>query len=124
MGVRLYLNNISTKLTAQLLSGGTSCVVSTGDGMLDDRLRLVKDLWAHNIRADVVYDEAMFASFEKLTRICRDNGINWLVILKRTALTLTVKIRNILRRSETEGNAADSECSLKPTAEHIIASGC
>lgn len=34
MGVRVYANNVSTKLTAQLLVGGTTANVTAGDGAL------------------------------------------------------------------------------------------
>ncbi|CAG8495247.1 14730_t:CDS:10, partial [Funneliformis mosseae] len=99
-------------------------VASFGKILLQERLDLVKELWAHNIKADFMYEELTDLTPEILTIKCRNQGINWIVIMKhksqdsytagasRDAL-ITVKIKNLIKKTEDEGN----EICVKLSAE-------
>jgi translation initiation factor 2-alpha kinase 4 len=90
-------------------------VASFGKIQLQERLDLVRELWAHNIKADFMYEEPTDLKPESLTTRCKSQGINWIVIMKhktqdlytagasRDAL-ITVKIKNLVKKTEEEGN--------------------
>jgi translation initiation factor 2-alpha kinase 4 len=88
-------------------------VASFGKVLLQERLDLVRELWAYNIKADFMYEEQTDLTPEILTTICKNQGINWIVIMKhkiqdtasasRDAL-MTVKIKNLIKKTEEEGN--------------------
>lgn len=44
-------------------------------GLLQERVELVKDLWNHHIRADMMYEEATQQSGEEHVRMCKREGI-------------------------------------------------
>lgn len=88
-------------------------VASFGKVLLQERLDLVRELWAHNIKADFMYEEQTDLTPEILTTKCKNQGINWIVIMKykiqdttsasRDAL-MTVKIKNLIKKTEEEGD--------------------
>ncbi|KAJ2682102.1 eukaryotic translation initiation factor 2-alpha kinase, partial [Coemansia spiralis] len=70
-------------------------------------------LWASGLRTDFLYKDDPEMTMERLVDICRDQGMNWIVTLKRRAGTpslsdqlsatrYTFKVKNILRRVESE----------------------
>ena len=90
-------------------------VASFGKIQLQERLDLVSELWAHNIRADFMYEEPTDLTPEYLTTKCKNQGINWIVIMKHKTqdlytagasrdASITVKIKNLIKKTEEEGN--------------------
>ncbi|KAJ1679567.1 eukaryotic translation initiation factor 2-alpha kinase [Spiromyces aspiralis] len=102
--------------------------------LLKERVELARDLWANQIRADFLYNDDPGMSMEALMSICRDQGMNWIVTLKRKSASkadselnsghLSVsssssslyhpreqiskfiyKVRDILQKTEKEGKA-------------------
>jgi translation initiation factor 2-alpha kinase 4 len=85
-------------------------VASLTQGLLEERLSIARDLWAHNIATDVQYeDNAANTSLDRLVQQCRQQGISWIVITRhrnqeaRNAATL-VQVKNVLQRSERSCN--------------------
>ncbi|CAG8506866.1 2265_t:CDS:10, partial [Dentiscutata heterogama] len=85
-------------------------VASFGKIMLQERLDLVRELWAHNIKADFMYEEPTDHTPEILAALCKDKGINWIVIMRhknqdlytsRDAVTI-VKVKNLIMKTEEE----------------------
>nr|CAG8460903.1 12706_t:CDS:10 [Entrophospora candida] len=88
-------------------------VASFGKILIHERLELVRELWAHNIKTDFMYEEPEDLTPEILASSCKNQGINWIVILKqknqdnykatsfRDAIT-TVKVKNLLWKTEDE----------------------
>ncbi|CAG8498589.1 12794_t:CDS:10, partial [Acaulospora colombiana] len=88
-------------------------VVSFGKVLLEERLDLVRELWAHNIKADFMYEESPELTPGMLASFCKKHGINLIVIMRhksqdmykssssRDALT-TVKVKNLLKKTEDE----------------------
>ncbi|GET03001.1 serine/threonine-protein kinase [Rhizophagus clarus] len=99
-------------------------VASFGKVSLLERLDLVKELWAYNIKADFMYEELTDPTHEILTTKCKDQGINWIVIMKhkiqdtagasKDAL-MTVKIKNLIKKTEEE--VLRSEVCMKLSSE-------
>ncbi|RIA85582.1 kinase-like domain-containing protein [Glomus cerebriforme] len=99
-------------------------VASFGKTLLQERLDLVGELWAHNIKADFMYEEPTDLTPEILTTKCKNQGINWIVIMKyktqdttsvsRDAL-ITVKIKNLIKKTEEE--VLRSEVIMKLSSE-------
>jgi translation initiation factor 2-alpha kinase 4 len=88
-------------------------VASFGKIQLQERLDLVRELWAHNIKADFMYEEPTDLNPESLTTRCKSQGINWIIIMKHKTLDLyttgasrdaliTVKIKNLFKKTEEE----------------------
>ncbi|KAF8983829.1 hypothetical protein BGZ46_009397 [Entomortierella lignicola] len=88
-------------------------VASFGKVLLQERLELVKELWAHGIRADYMLEDGTDLTPETLVTTCKHQSINWIVILKnknqqdphqRTSRDLLgmVKVKNVLRKTEDE----------------------
>ncbi len=89
-------------------------VASFGKILLQERLDLVRELWAYNIKADFMYEELTDLTPEILTIKCKNQGINWIVIMKHKSQDLyaagasrdaliTVKIKNLIKKTEDEG---------------------
>ncbi|CAB5359519.1 unnamed protein product [Rhizophagus irregularis] len=103
-------------------------VASFGKVLLQERLDLVRELWAHNIKADFMYEEQTDLTPEILTTKCKNQGINWIVIMKykiqdttsasRDAL-MTVKIKNLIKKTEEE--VLRSEICMKLSSETMRA---
>ncbi|KAI1316493.1 hypothetical protein EDD11_009906 [Mortierella claussenii] len=96
-------------------------VASFGKVLLQERLELVKELWAHGIKADYMLEDGTDLTPETLATACKHQSINWIVILKnknqqqqqqqqqdahhqRTSRDLMgmVKVKNVLRKTEDE----------------------
>ncbi|KAF9353081.1 hypothetical protein BGX34_011807 [Mortierella sp. NVP85] len=88
-------------------------VASFGKVLLQERLELVRELWAHGIKADYMLEDGTDLTPETLASTCKHQSINWIVILKnkhqqdsqqRTNRDLMgmVKVKNVLRKTEEE----------------------
>ncbi|KAK9721901.1 eukaryotic translation initiation factor 2-alpha kinase [Basidiobolus ranarum] len=85
-------------------------VASFGKILLQERIEIVRELWAHNIRSDFLYEDDSNLTPEQLVKVCKYQGINWIVIVRHRSQETksgvrdsgTVKVKNILRRIETE----------------------
>ncbi|RCH86413.1 hypothetical protein CU097_007390 [Rhizopus azygosporus] len=89
-------------------------VASFGKVLLQERLDLVHELWSHGIRAQFQYDdeEQNNLSPEDLVSLCKKACINWVVIVKHKNSEsnkgeTTVKVKDVLRRTETEVSKTD-----------------
>ncbi|KAJ2369706.1 eukaryotic translation initiation factor 2-alpha kinase, partial [Coemansia sp. RSA 2610] len=97
--------------------------------MLKQRIALARELWAAGLRTDFLFNDDPEMTMERLVEICRDQGMNWIVTLKRrpssashassaaapASTTLSpdkyvFKVKNILRRVECEV-ARDGLCA-------------
>ncbi|KAJ2497117.1 eukaryotic translation initiation factor 2-alpha kinase [Coemansia sp. RSA 1972] len=89
--------------------------------MLKQRIALARVLWADGLRTDFLFNDDPEMTMERLVDICRDQGMNWIVTLKRKPSTgvysttnnssdlsllasekFVFKVKNILRRVECE----------------------
>ncbi|KAJ2159991.1 eukaryotic translation initiation factor 2-alpha kinase [Coemansia sp. RSA 552] len=82
--------------------------------MLRERISLARSLWANGLRADFLFNDDPEMTMERLVEICRDQGMNWIVTLKRrpsaesrgtselSGERYVFKVKNILRRVECE----------------------
>ncbi|KAJ2052432.1 eukaryotic translation initiation factor 2-alpha kinase [Coemansia sp. S16] len=89
--------------------------------MLKERIALARELWANGLRTDFLFNDDPEMTMERLVDICRDQGMNWIVTLKRKAASkrrdisaeknsallspdakYVYKVKNILRRVECE----------------------
>ncbi|CAG8437012.1 2949_t:CDS:10 [Diversispora eburnea] len=95
-------------------------VASFGKVHLEERLDLIHELWAHNIKADFMYEESSDLTPEMLANACKKQGINWIVIMRHrnqdlyknsssssssridSTMTTTVKVKNLLWKTEDE----------------------
>ncbi|KAG0215957.1 hypothetical protein BGX28_007183 [Mortierella sp. GBA30] len=90
-------------------------VASFGKVLLQERLELVKELWAHGVKADYMLEDGTDLTPETLVTMCKHQSINWIVILKnknqqmmdshqRTSRDMMgmVKVKNVLRKTEDE----------------------
>lgn len=88
-------------------------VASFGKVLLQERLELVKELWAHGVRADYMLEDGTDLTPETLVTTCKHQSINWIVILKNKNqqdsqqrgsrdLMSMVKVKNVLRKTEDE----------------------
>ncbi|KAI7870432.1 kinase-like domain-containing protein [Spinellus fusiger] len=93
-------------------------VASFGKGLLQERLEIVRDLWHHGLKADFQYDHGEDITPELLVSYCKKASINWVVIVKHKSNEgkaasqssesgTTVKVKDVLRKSETEVPKAD-----------------
>lgn len=93
-------------------------VASFQPGLLQERVELLKDLWNHRIRADMMYEEATQQSGEEHVHMCKREGILFLVYIrlkaKRDSSILLVK--SALTGIETEVARND----LVPWLEHHL----
>ncbi|XP_022092964.1 eIF-2-alpha kinase GCN2-like isoform X2 [Acanthaster planci] len=64
------------------------CTIGSGSSY-KDRIKVVRDLWASGLRADILYDSSM--PLEEIQDYCRAVGISFLIVLKDR--NETVKIR-------------------------------
>lgn len=93
-------------------------VASFGKVLLQERLELVRELWAHGIKADYMIEDGTDLTPESLVTTCKNQSINWIVILKnknqqqqdsssaqrgnhRDTISM-VKVKNVLRKTEEE----------------------
>ncbi|KAJ1950701.1 eukaryotic translation initiation factor 2-alpha kinase, partial [Linderina macrospora] len=79
--------------------------------LLKERISLARELWANDLRTDFLFNDDPEMSMERLVEICRDQGMNWIVTLKKksgakrrsdAADKFVYKVKNILRRVESE----------------------
>ncbi|KAI9238231.1 MAG: anticodon binding domain of tRNAs-domain-containing protein, partial [Podila humilis] len=88
-------------------------VASFGKVLLQERLELVRELWAHGIKADYMLEDGTDLTPEMLVTTCKHQGINWIVILKNKNqqdqhqrsnrdMMGMVKVKNVLRKTEDE----------------------
>ncbi|KAJ1894330.1 eukaryotic translation initiation factor 2-alpha kinase, partial [Coemansia sp. IMI 209127] len=72
--------------------------------MLKERIALARELWANGLRTDFLFNDDPEMTMERLVEICSDQGMNWIVTLKRkpSATKFIYKVKNILRRVECE----------------------
>ncbi|KAF9184078.1 hypothetical protein BGZ51_003580 [Haplosporangium sp. Z 767] len=98
-------------------------VASFGKVLLQERLELVRELWAHGIKADYMLEDGTDLTPETLVTTCKHQSINWIVILKNKNqqqlqqdlhhhhhhhqrsirdMMGMVKVKNVLRKTEDE----------------------
>ncbi|KAG0168524.1 hypothetical protein DFQ29_010105, partial [Apophysomyces sp. BC1021] len=93
-------------------------VASVGKVLLHERLEVVRELWSHGIRAEFQYDNGQGLTPEDLVSQCKKASINWIVIVKHknsegksntqgSDNPTTVKVKDVLRKAETEMSKAD-----------------
>ncbi|KAI8975061.1 hypothetical protein BDF20DRAFT_988622 [Mycotypha africana] len=88
-------------------------VASFGKVLLQERLEIVRELWNHGIRAEYQYDDGDNLTPEEVVSQCKKASINWIVIVKhrnsenKSTESTTVKVKDVLRRTETEVSKAD-----------------
>ncbi|KAI8373908.1 kinase-like domain-containing protein [Blakeslea trispora] len=88
-------------------------VASFGKVLIQERLEIVKELWYHNIRAEFQYNDNDYLTPEDLVSLCKKASINWIVIVKHKSSAenkgeqTTVKVKDVLRRTETEVSKSD-----------------
>ncbi|KAI8318619.1 kinase-like protein [Martensiomyces pterosporus] len=88
--------------------------------LLKERIALARDLWANDLRTDFLFNDDPEMTMERLVEVCREQGMNWIVTLKRKAggrkrngggvaegaqspnVKYVYKVKNILRRVECE----------------------
>ncbi|KAI9015775.1 kinase-like domain-containing protein [Phycomyces nitens] len=102
-------------------------VASFGKILLQERLEIVRDLWSHGLRADFQYDDGNDLTPDVLVSYCKKASINWIVIVKHKSTEgkatshqgsengPTVKVKDVLRKSETE--VPKAELSIWLSAE-------
>ncbi|CAE7198685.1 unnamed protein product [Rhizoctonia solani] len=80
-------------------------IASFQSGLLHERVELLKDLWSHRIRTDMMYEEATQQSGEEHVRMCKREGTLFLVYVRLKARRDygTVLVKNVLTGVETEG---------------------
>ncbi|EST09153.1 Protein kinase domain protein [Kalmanozyma brasiliensis GHG001] len=74
--------------------------VASTPGLLETRMEICRELWAHNIAADLQYEHATYDSPEAAAATCRAEGILLLVFAKPRSPVLKVKV--VLQRAEYE----------------------
>jgi len=83
---------------------GTSVLVCSrgGGGLLKERMEVVADLWAANIKAEFVCTLA--PSLTEQYEYAHEHGIKWLAIITEAGLSHTgsIKVRHIELKWETE----------------------
>ncbi|KAJ2548949.1 eukaryotic translation initiation factor 2-alpha kinase, partial [Coemansia sp. RSA 1933] len=72
--------------------------------LLKERISLARDLWANGLRTDFLFNDDPEMTMERLVEICSEQGMNWIVTLKRKPppAAFVYKVKNILRRVECE----------------------
>ncbi|EUC62024.1 PEK/GCN2 kinase [Rhizoctonia solani AG-3 Rhs1AP] len=88
-------------------------------GLLHERVELLRDLWSHRIRTDIMYEEATQQSGEEHVRMCKREGTLFLVYVRIKARrdSNTVLVKNVLTGVEMEVARND----LVPWLEHHLA---
>lgn len=74
--------------------------VASTPGLLETRMEICRELWAHNIAADLQYEHATYDTPEAAAATCRAEGILLLVFAKARSPVLKVKV--VLQRAEYE----------------------
>ncbi len=74
--------------------------VASTPGLLETRMEICRELWAHNIAADLQYEHATYDTPESAAATCRAEGILLLVFIKARSHVLKVKV--VLQRAEYE----------------------
>ncbi|PWY99241.1 Serine/threonine-protein kinase [Testicularia cyperi] len=74
--------------------------VASTPGLLKTRMEICRELWAHNIAADLQYEHATYDTPEAAAATCRAEGILLLVFAKARSPILKVKV--VLQRAEYE----------------------
>ncbi|SPO24266.1 related to GCN2 - ser/thr protein kinase [Ustilago trichophora] len=74
--------------------------VASTPGLLETRMEICRELWAHNIAADLQYEHATYDTPESAAATCRAEGILLLVFAKARSPVLKVKV--VLQRAEYE----------------------
>ncbi|EPQ30765.1 uncharacterized protein PFL1_01666 [Pseudozyma flocculosa PF-1] len=74
--------------------------VASAPGLLHTRMEICRELWAHNIAADLQYEHATYDTPEAAAATCRSEGILLLVFAKARSPVLKVKM--VLQRAEFE----------------------
>ncbi|KAJ1309999.1 hypothetical protein OPQ81_006755 [Rhizoctonia solani] len=94
-------------------------IASFQPGLLHERVELLRDLWNHRIRTDMMYEEATQQSGDEHVRMCKREGTLFLVYIrpKTKRDSNTVLVRNVLTGVETEVVRND----LVPWLEHHLA---
>lgn len=91
-------------------------VASIGKVLIQERLEIVKELWKHGIRAEFQYNDDDYITPEDLMSLCKKASINWIIIVKHknsegksstSGESITVKVKDVLRRTETEVSKSD-----------------
>ncbi|KAJ2880081.1 eukaryotic translation initiation factor 2-alpha kinase [Coemansia asiatica] len=55
--------------------------------MLRERIALARELWARGLRTDFLFNDDPEMTMERLVDICRDQGMNWIITIKRKPAT-------------------------------------
>lgn len=113
-------------------------VASFGKVLLQERLELVKELWAHGIKADYMLEDGTDLTPETLVTTCKHQCINWIVILKNKNqqdshqrmnrdMMGMVKVKNVLRKTEEEVPRSElcillkAEIAEQTRLDHMVA---
>ncbi|MBW0469194.1 hypothetical protein O181_008909 [Austropuccinia psidii MF-1] len=80
-------------------------VMSFSAGLLQDRMMVIKELWAGGISADLMYEiDNQFTSSEAMLQSCRQEGILFAVIVKASNpyKDPTLKVKSLNQKTEFE----------------------
>ncbi|OAE21527.1 hypothetical protein AXG93_2116s1430 [Marchantia polymorpha subsp. ruderalis] len=104
VGLSVALQLLLDTTTAERGEGAPDVLVCSkgGGGLLEERMEIVNDLWAANIKAEYMCEEA--PSLTEQYEYAHERGIKWLVIITEAALSLTesVKVRHLYFRAEED----------------------
>ena len=88
-------------------------VASFGKGLLAERLAVARDLWSHDISADVQYEDNIGrGGIDYIMQECRHQGISWIVLVRHhrgqdhqgtPSGRDVVKVKSVLKKVEIEG---------------------
>ncbi|KAJ1671142.1 eukaryotic translation initiation factor 2-alpha kinase, partial [Coemansia sp. RSA 25] len=95
--------------------------------MLKERIALARELWANDLRTDFLFNDDPDMTMERLVEICRDQGMNWIVTLKRKAagkrrgadIGRSGSASGAADRREFSGATAAAGSMLSPDAKYV-----
>ncbi|KAJ2879751.1 eukaryotic translation initiation factor 2-alpha kinase [Coemansia aciculifera] len=86
--------------------------------MLKERIALARELWANGLRTDFLFNDDPEMTMERLVEICRDQGMNWIVTLKRKAAGKR-RGADITGGAEKSGRGFSAPALLSPDAKYV-----
>lgn len=100
VGVSFAVERIVSNTTIKKHQESVDVVVVSmgGKSTLTDRIRVVTDLWKHNIPAEYSMSTENH-TWEQILISCKSNGYSWVVILKDK---LNIRVRNIEKKLEAD----------------------
>ncbi|KAL2612674.1 hypothetical protein R1flu_024366 [Riccia fluitans] len=104
VGLSIALQFLFDTTTADRGEGAADVLVCSkgGGGLLEERMEIVNDLWAANIKAQYMCEES--PSLTEQYEYAHERGIKWLVIITEASLSLaeSVKVRHLYFRVEED----------------------